>query len=85
VPNTYNRAVVKDENVRLVFDDEAWRTKLRLARHEGLLTGVSAGANILIALQVAKELGPGKNVVTVLCDTGERYFSLRGEFPGVTA
>jgi cysteine synthase A len=41
-----------------------------------LLTGISAGANVAIALDLARELGPGKNVVTILCDTGERYFSL---------
>jgi cysteine synthase A len=50
--------------------------KAELARKEGLLVGISAGANIHIAAQVARELGPGKTVVTVLCDTGERYFSL---------
>ena len=50
-------------------------TKLALARREGLLVGISAGASVKIALDVARELGPGKTVVTVLCDTGERYFS----------
>jgi cysteine synthase A len=43
---------------------------------EGLLTGISAGANVAVALDIARELGPQANVVTVLCDTGERYFSL---------
>jgi len=42
---------------------------------EGLLVGISAGASVKIALDVARELGPGKTVVTILCDTGERYFS----------
>jgi cysteine synthase A len=50
--------------------------KLRLAREEGLLVGISAGANVHIAAEIARELGSGKHVVTVLCDTGERYFSL---------
>jgi cysteine synthase len=50
--------------------------KVRLGREEGLLVGISAGANAHVAASVALELGPGKNVVTVLCDTGERYFSL---------
>ena len=50
--------------------------KVALAKREGLLVGISAGANAFIALQVARELGPGKRVVTVMCDTGERYFSL---------
>ena len=46
-----------------------------------LLVGISAGANVNVSLQLARELGPGKNVVTVLPDTGERYFSL-GEYFG---
>jgi cysteine synthase A len=50
--------------------------KLELARREGLLVGISAGAAVKVALDVARELGPGKTVVTVLPDTGERYFSL---------
>jgi cysteine synthase A len=49
---------------------------MTLARKEGLLVGISAGAAAFIALQVARELGPGKNVLTILPDTGERYFSL---------
>jgi cysteine synthase A len=50
--------------------------KQALARKEGVLVGISAGANVSAAIAVARELGPGKNVVTVLPDTGERYFSL---------
>ena len=57
-------------------DRRAYDTKRELARREGLLVGISAGANVAIALDVAAELGPNKTVVTVLCDTGERYFSL---------
>ncbi len=56
-------------------------TKVRLARREGLLVGISAGAAVHRCAQVARELGPGKNVVTVLPDTGERYFSLEEYFP----
>jgi len=67
-----------------VKDEDAWRTKLYLAQREGLLVGPSAGANVYAAFQLADELGAGKNVVTVLCDTGERYFSLDEFFPGVT-
>ena len=52
----------------------------RLAREEGLLVGISSGANMMAALQVAKELGKGKRVVTVLPDTGERYFSIEKYF-----
>ena len=54
---------------------DAQTTKLELARREGLLVGISAGASVKIALDIARELGPGKTVVTILCDTGERYFS----------
>jgi cysteine synthase A len=74
VPKNYDAAVV--DEVRTVTDELAWATKGALAREEGLLVGISAGAAIATALDVARELGPGKNVVTILPDTGERYFSL---------
>ena len=77
VPANYDASVV--DGVRTVTDRDAWDTKVRLARDEGLLVGISAGAAVSAALDVARELGPGKNVVTVLPDTGERYFSL-GEY-----
>jgi cysteine synthase A len=83
VPPNYRSAAV--DEVHTVRDDDAWRTKLRLARREGLLVGPSAGANVFAAFEVAQELGEGKNVITVLCDTGERYFSLDEYFPGITA
>jgi cysteine synthase A len=59
-----------------VEDQDANAMTLRLAREEGLLVGISSGANVLVATQVARELGIGKTVVTVLCDTGERYLSM---------
>jgi len=59
-----------------VSDRDAYDAKIALARKEGLLVGISAGAAVHVALEVARELGPGKNVVTLLPDTGERYFSL---------
>ena len=74
VPKNYDPSVPHE--VRTISDERAYRTKRDLARREGLLTGISAGANVAIALDLARELGPGKNVVTILCDTGERYFSL---------
>ncbi|MGB8329950.1 MAG: cysteine synthase A [Polyangiales bacterium] len=77
VPENYHGDVV-DEIIG-VRDQDAWNTKLALAKQEGLLLGISAGANVWAAIEVAKRLGPGKRVVTVLCDTGERYFSL-GEY-----
>jgi cysteine synthase A len=79
VPKNFDRSVV--DEVRTVTDEDAWRMKLALARREGLLVGISAGAAVFVALQVARELGEGKNVVTVLPDTGERYFSLEEYFP----
>ncbi|HVY27079.1 MAG TPA: cysteine synthase A [Polyangiaceae bacterium] len=74
VPKNYDASVPHE--VRTISDERAYKTKRDLARREGLLTGISAGANVAIALDLARELGPGKNVVTILCDTGERYFSL---------
>jgi cysteine synthase A len=78
VPANYHARVV--DEVRVVGDDDAWRMKEALARREGLLVGVSAGAAVFAAVEVARELGAGKNVVTVLPDTGERYFSLASYF-----
>jgi cysteine synthase A len=78
VPKNYHADVV--DEIRTVTDAAAWTMKTALARGEGLLVGISAGAAVHAALEVARELGPGKNVVTVLPDTGERYFSLAGYF-----
>jgi cysteine synthase A len=78
VPDVLNRGVI--DRIIKVNDDEAYRTAKQLARLEGLLVGISSGANALAALQVAKELGEGKRVVTVLPDTGERYFSIEKYF-----
>jgi cysteine synthase A len=83
VPENYHARVV--DEVRVVSDDDAWGTKEALAKREGLLVGISAGAAVFVALEVARSLGPGKNVVTVLPDTGERYFSLAQFFPGEAA
>jgi cysteine synthase A len=78
VPKNYDPGVV--DEVRTVTDTDAWRAKEELARREGLLVGVSSGAAMHVALLVARELGEGKNVVTILADTGERYFSLQEYF-----
>jgi len=79
VPSNYDASVV--DEVRTVSDQRAFEQKRELGRLEGILVGPSAGANVAVALDVARELGPGKTVVTVLCDTGERYFSLDEYFP----
>ncbi|HPH28517.1 MAG TPA: cysteine synthase A [Pseudomonadota bacterium] len=78
VPQILDRSLLTE--VRTVVDRDAYDTKVRLARQEGLLVGISAGAAVSVALQVAQELGPDSTVVTVLCDTGERYFSMDGYF-----
>jgi cysteine synthase A len=74
VPSILDRALL--DEVALVDDREAYDMKKRLAREEGLLVGISAGANVFAAARVARALGPGRRVLTILCDTGERYFSL---------
>lgn len=73
-PGVLDRNVL-DEIIR-VRDEDALETAGRLAREEGLLVGISSGANVFAAGQVARRLGPGKTVVTMLCDTGERYLSV---------
>jgi cysteine synthase A len=74
VPRNYDASVV--DEVRTISDRRAYDTKRLLGAKQGVLVGISAGANVAIAQDVAKELGPDKTVVTILCDTGERYFSL---------
>ncbi len=69
-----NRAVI--DRIIGVSDGDALAMTARLTREEGLLVGISSGANVWAALKVAEELGPGKTVVTMLCDTGERYLSV---------
>jgi len=74
VPGVLNRSVL-DEVVQ-VRDEDATATARRLAREEGLLVGISSGANVWAACQVASAMPSDRIVVTVLCDTGERYLSV---------
>ncbi|MBI5411061.1 MAG: cysteine synthase A [Nitrospirae bacterium] len=78
IPKVLNRSIL--DRVITVTDDEAYQTSKLLAKKEGLLVGISAGANVFAAQKVAEELGPGKNVVTILPDTGERYISIEKYF-----
>jgi cysteine synthase A len=64
------------DRIVTVEDHEAIAMTGRLAREEGLLVGISSGSNVVAAGRIAAELGPGSTVVTVLCDTGERYLSV---------
>ena len=74
VPSVLNRDIF---NVLIcVRDEDAIKTARKLGREEGILAGISAGANVFAALQVARDLGPGKRVATIICDSGERYFSV---------
>ncbi|HVT09766.1 MAG TPA: cysteine synthase A [Polyangia bacterium] len=74
VPEILDRSLLTE--VRRVSEEEAEATRLDLARREGLLVGISAGAAVRAALDLARTLGPGKTVVTVLPDTGERYIAM---------
>ncbi|UOF91842.1 cysteine synthase A [Fodinisporobacter ferrooxydans] len=63
------------DEIILVDNEDAFATARRLAREEGLLVGISTGANVFAALQVAKKLGPGKRVLAISPSNGERYLS----------
>jgi cysteine synthase A len=74
VPGVLNTQVY--DEVISVRDEDAFAMTKRLNREEGLLVGISSGANVWAALQLAERLGAGKRVVTMLCDTGERYLTV---------
>lgn len=78
VPKVLNQSLL--DQIMTVTDEEAYQTTKQLARKEGLLVGISTGANVFVAQKIAESLGPEKNVVTVLCDTGERYLSMEKYF-----
>ena len=73
IPAILNKDIYDD--IFIVTDSQAIRTSRELARKEGIMCGISSGTNVAAALELAKALGPGKTVVTVLPDTAERYFS----------
>lgn len=73
IPGNLNQSIYDD--IYIVTDEEALQTARDLARKEGLMCGISSGTNVAAALKMAKKLGKGKTVVTVLPDTAERYFS----------
>jgi cysteine synthase A len=73
-PGILNREIYDD--IIAITDEEAIDMSRRLCREEGLLVGISAGANVVASIKVAKGIGEGKRVVTILCDTGERYLQM---------
>ena len=73
IPEILNQKIYDD--VCIIRDDEAIETSKALAAKEGIMCGISSGTNVAAAIKLAKKLGPGKTVVTVLPDTAERYFS----------
>ncbi len=73
IPGILNTKIYDD--IYIVTDEEAIQTAKDLARLEGLMCGISSGTNVAAARKLAKKLGVGKTVVTVLPDTAERYFS----------
>ena len=73
IPKVLNTKIYED--ICIITDEEAINTSKDLARKEGLMCGISSGTNVAAAIKMAKQLGKGKVVVTVLPDTAERYFS----------
>ena len=73
IPRVLNQNIYED--IAIISDEEALSTAKDLARKEGIMCGISSGTNVAAALRLAKKLGKGKRVVTILPDTAERYFS----------
>lgn len=77
-PKVLNMDIV--DRITPVSDEDAFKFSQRLSKEEGLLVGISSGAACCAAYRLAEELGPGKNIVAILPDTGERYFSFHKYF-----
>ncbi|MCI1959560.1 MAG: cysteine synthase A [Clostridia bacterium] len=75
IPENLDQHIYSD--ICIVTDDEAINMSRKLAKEEGLLCGISSGSNVFAAVKMAEKLGKGKRIVTILPDTGERYFSTR--------
>ena len=73
IPPILNQNIYDD--VCIIKDEEALQTSRDLAAKEGIMCGISSGTNVAAAIKLAKKLGKGKRIVTVLPDTAERYFS----------
>ncbi len=73
IPENLNTEIY--DKICIISDEEALLTAKRLAREEGIMCGISSGSNVAAAIHMAKELGKGHRIVTILPDTGERYFS----------
>ena len=73
IPKILNQQIY--DEVCIITDDEALNTSKQLASREGIMCGISSGTNVAAAIKLAKQLGKGKTVVTILPDTAERYFS----------
>ena len=73
IPPILNQKIYED--ICIIKDEEALNTAKELASKEGIMCGISSGTNVAAAIKLAKKLGKGKTVVTVLPDTAERYFS----------
>lgn len=75
IPDNLDLDIYDHDNICIISDEDAISTAKELARREGLMCGISSGTNVAAALRMAKLLGKGKTVVTILPDTAERYFS----------
>ena len=73
IPEILNTGIYDD--ICIITDDEAIQTSRDLASKEGIMCGISSGTNVAAAIKLARKLGKGKTVVTILPDTAERYFS----------